>query len=55
MIRDVREAWPDLRIVAVSGGGAIDASLYLQLASHIGADVCLSKPFSHANLQAAVG
>ena len=55
VIRDAREAWPNLRIVAVSGGGAIGADLYLNLASHVGADACLSKPFSDATLRAAVG
>jgi CheY-like chemotaxis protein len=55
VIRDVRAAWPSLRIVAVSGGGAIGPELYLDLASHVGANACLAKPFSKASLCAAVG
>jgi CheY-like chemotaxis protein len=55
VIRDARAACPGLRIVAVSGGGAIGPQLYLDLASHVGADACLTKPFTGAALRAAVG
>lgn len=41
---DLRRRWPDLPIVAISGGGQIGASIYLELARALGALGCLSKP-----------
>jgi CheY-like chemotaxis protein len=48
-----RAAAPRLRqpkIIAISGGGAIDAELYLEDAKGLGADETLKKPFSVIDL-----
>jgi DNA-binding response OmpR family regulator len=55
VIAEIRKARPDMRIVAVSGGGRFGSSFYLNVAGHIGADACLSKPFSGEALVAALG
>jgi DNA-binding response OmpR family regulator len=55
VISEARKARPDMRIVAVSGGGRFGSNFYLNLAGHIGADACLAKPFSGEALMAALG
>lgn len=54
LIRNVRRQFPDVRILAISGGGKIDGESYLHLAKELGADECLTKPFSCAELSATV-
>lgn len=44
-VRELRRANPGLGIIAMSGGLASDAPLYLQLAGGLGADRTLQKPF----------
>lgn len=44
-VRELRRANPSLGIIAMSGGLASDAPLYLQLAGGLGADRTLQKPF----------
>jgi len=51
LIAYLRKMWPDIRIVAVSGGFShpgrgfhLDSSQYLHMARGIGADIVLSKP-----------
>jgi CheY-like chemotaxis protein len=41
----IRARWPDIKIVAMSGGGRMDASMFLSLAENFGADALLKKPF----------
>jgi DNA-binding NtrC family response regulator len=41
LVRD----YPDLRILAISGGGAIKAERYLTMASYLGDIATLEKPF----------
>ena len=36
VISDVRREWPDVRIIAISGGGRIGPELYLQIARQLG-------------------
>lgn len=55
VIAEARRTRPGLRIVAVSGGGRFGSDFYLNVASHIGADACLAKPFSGEALMAALG
>lgn len=45
-IAEVRRRWPEVLIVAISGGGRIGPSIYLELARGLGATACLSKPLS---------
>ena len=40
-----KTGWPKVRVIAMSGGGEVAKSSYLQAALHIGADATLHKPF----------
>ena len=53
-VRELRRANPKLGIIAMSGGLASDAPLYLQLAGGLGADRTLQKPFPLTVLLQAV-
>jgi len=53
-ITDLLSKDPDAKIIAISGGGTIDAQRYLSIAELIGAQHILSKPFSTKELLAAV-
>lgn len=53
-ITEMRRRWPDTPIVAISGGGQIGPSIYLELARGLGARACLSKPLSAEAFKAAV-
>jgi DNA-binding NtrC family response regulator len=53
-IQDIRANWPDVKIIAISGGGRVGKTNYLELAEKIGATVVLKKPFSLDQLQGAV-
>jgi DNA-binding response OmpR family regulator len=55
VIADIRKNWPDVRIIAVSGGGRVGPGLYLNIARQMGADACLPKPLSAESLRAAIG
>ena len=53
-IRELRRARPEVRIVAVSGGGSTRYSDYLDLARKFGADRVLRKPFTPGALRKIV-
>jgi DNA-binding response OmpR family regulator len=53
-IGQLRRTRPDLRIVAISGGGRVGPQVYLGLAQQIGADASLVKPIEGSALLAAV-
>lgn len=53
-IAAIRQQDRAVRIIAISGGGAIGAASVLDAAQHLGADAVLSKPFSKAALLAKV-
>jgi DNA-binding response OmpR family regulator len=40
-----RQEWPQVKIVAMSGGGEVAKRGYLKVAAEIGADAALQKPF----------
>lgn len=46
VLREAREANPDVRVVAISGGGRLGADFYLKLATAFGARCVLQKPFT---------
>ena len=50
-IEAFRREWPRMRIVAMSGGGAVATRDYLEVAPDIGADAVLRKPFTLELLQ----
>jgi len=64
LIRALREKYPDMRIIAISGGGniaiegyqpeAIKTAAYVAAAQKAGADLCLTKPFERAELLDAI-
>ncbi|MDH5433249.1 MAG: response regulator [Gammaproteobacteria bacterium] len=51
LISEVREKFPNLKIIAYSGGGAADPQSYLEFASGMGADRVFSKPMPLAELR----
>lgn len=53
-IGQLRRTRPDLRIIAISGGGRVGPDVYLDLARQVGADASLIKPIEGADLRAAV-
>jgi DNA-binding NarL/FixJ family response regulator len=50
-----RREWPEVRIIAMSGGGEVSRRGYLGVAESIGADATLQKPFSFDALMSALG
>ena len=53
-IIEIRRRLPNLRIVAISGGGRLGAGSLLKMASGLGADATLVKPFSASELEIAL-
>jgi DNA-binding NtrC family response regulator len=49
-IRHVQQAWPTLKMIAMSGGGSVEAGFYLSLASQFDVTHTLAKPFSKQEL-----
>jgi DNA-binding response OmpR family regulator len=50
----MRRAQPGLKIVAMSGGGRIGNTDFLKVATKLGADAALPKPFDDAELLAVL-
>jgi DNA-binding response OmpR family regulator len=44
LIKEVKESHPDMKIVAISGGGRSDPIGYLDLSEELGADISFAKP-----------
>jgi two-component system chemotaxis response regulator CheY len=53
-ILEMREAQPDARILAMTGGGSFAANEVLRIAELVGADNSLKKPFAPTELVATV-
>jgi len=53
-IQQLRRLAPELKIIAISGGGRGSAGDYLDLAKQLGATTTLTKPFTPEALLAAV-
>jgi DNA-binding response OmpR family regulator len=49
-IRDLHRAYPDLKIIAISGGGRVGPSDYLHAARMLGAKRTFTKPFSRQEI-----
>lgn len=49
-ILEFRRSYPDVKIIAMSGGGRTGAQNYLELAKKLGADHILTKPFSNKEI-----
>jgi DNA-binding response OmpR family regulator len=54
VIAEIRKGWPQVRIIAISGGGRVGPGLYLRIAEQMGASACLVKPVPSAALVAAL-
>jgi DNA-binding response OmpR family regulator len=55
VIAEIRQGWPDVRVIAMSAGGRVGPALYLDIARHMGASACLPKPVEPERLRAALG
>jgi CheY-like chemotaxis protein len=53
-ITEVRKKFPQVKIIAMSGGGHIARDSYLRIAKNFGAHVLLEKPFSQAGVLEAI-
>lgn len=53
-IRAMRRESPNLKIIAMSGGGKVSADNYLNIASIFGASKVLEKPFTQQEMVSAV-
>ena len=53
-IREFRLEFPDVKIIAISGGGRNGADTYLEFAKSFGADKTFAKPFDLSELRDAV-
>lgn len=53
-ISEAKRMQPDLRVIAISGGGPVGQFHYLDLAKQFGADAVLAKPFKKQELIAVV-
>ncbi len=53
-IMELRRDFPDVKIIAISGGGRVDPESYLTLAKGFGALRTLAKPFEREELLEAV-
>jgi len=51
LITELRAKHPQLKIIAMSGGGRVNAVDYLKIAKRLGVDGVLAKPFSSDELQ----
>ncbi|MFP4556547.1 MAG: response regulator [Bacteroidales bacterium] len=45
VITEAKQKCPEIKVIAISGGGYISSDSYLKMASEAGADDTLSKPF----------
>lgn len=53
-ITEVRKKFPEVKIIAMSGGGHIARDSYLRIAKNFGAHVLLEKPFSQSGVLGAI-
>ncbi len=54
LIMELRREHPDAKIIAMSGGGRIGNSDYVRIATRLGADIGLQKPFDEERLISTV-
>ncbi len=53
-IIELKRDFPEVKIIAISGGGRIDPKDYLFLAEKLGAQITLEKPFSRKEILDAI-
>jgi len=54
VISELRKKFPEVRIVAMSGGGHVSRDQYLKIAKGLGAHAVLEKPFPNQQLLATI-
>ena len=54
MIREIHKEFPDIKIIAMSGGGRIEPTTYLAMAKILGAHFTFTKPVDRQELLKAV-
>ena len=54
LITELLEKKPDVKIIAISGGGSCEPQLYLASSKYLGASLTLAKPFRREELLQAV-
>ena len=52
---EIKADRPEIRVLAISGGGRLHSRNLLTMAQHLGADHTLSKPFGIGELPGAIG
>jgi DNA-binding NarL/FixJ family response regulator len=53
-IRELKQEFPAVKIIAISGGGPVGNTTYLAMSERFGAEATLLKPFEPADLVKAV-
>jgi CheY-like chemotaxis protein len=53
-IVEIKQRWPGVKVIAVSGGGRIGPDTFLDLAHGLGADITMSKPLNFQALTVQV-
>ncbi|MEZ4456706.1 MAG: response regulator [Gemmatimonadales bacterium] len=54
LIQELRKVDPKVKVLAISGGGRVNANEYLTVARKFGASGALAKPFSNQELKDAI-
>jgi DNA-binding response OmpR family regulator len=54
IIMELRRAFPDVKIIAISGGGRLDPAQYLRMAKSFGAQYAFAKPVEREELLKAI-
>ena len=54
IIMEIRENYPDIKIIAMSGGSKISSEDYLESAADLGADRVFAKPFALSDMLTAI-
>ena len=54
IIMELKELHPDLKIIAMSGGGKVAPEAYLKIAKRLGAEITFTKPVDISKLMNAV-
>ena len=54
VLMELRTQVPPVKVIAISGGGRVSPDDYLRIAEKMGAAKVLAKPFSNADLMAAI-
>jgi DNA-binding response OmpR family regulator len=53
-ILELRSEFPEVKIIAISGGGSVSVETYMRVARKLGADRAIAKPFAPDELLSAV-